>query len=275
MEAARSASSHGSSASSRGWWLLLAPLSLVLACERLAPEAGKPEPPILVFAASSLGEIVERAAEDFEATSGVEVRVHVAGTSTIGRQVLAGARADVFIAADRAWAEAVLAGHPSAVDVGDLAGNRLVLVGGSEADDSIDLGVPAPPEDWSRLAIADPAHVPAGRYARQSLESMGWWTSLEPRLVPTADVRAALRLVELGEADAGVVYETDVAASTGLGTLATIPSDLHDPIVYPVIRLDDRPEVLDFVERLWNPDFRDVLRRRGFTMSPVPKVETR
>ena len=275
MEAARSASSPGFSAFSHGWWLLLAPLSLALACQRVAPEAGKPEPPVLVFAAASLGEIVEQAAARFERASGIEVRVHVAGSSTIGRQVLAGANADVFIPADRDWAEAVLAGRPGAVDLGDLAGNRLVLVGGSEADDSIDLNAKTPPANWGRLAIADPDHVPAGRYARRSLESMGWWASLEPRLVPTNDVRAALRLVELGEADAGVVYETDVVASVGVAVLAKIPADLQDPIVYPVIRLDDRSAVRDFVEGLCNPEFREVLRGRGFTTTPVRKAEGR
>lgn len=260
---------------SRRWWLLLLSLSVVLACRPPSSKEGKGEPPLLVFAASSLGEVVEQAARRFEADSGVEVRVHVAGSSTIARQVLAGASADVFIPADRAWAEAVLAERPDAVNVGDLAGNHLVLVGGLEADDSIDLGAPAPPASWSRLAIADPAHVPAGRYARRSLESMGWWGALEPRLVPTADVRAALRLVELGEADAGVVYGTDVAASTRVGVLAKIPADLHDPIAYPVVRLDDRSAVQDFLESLWNPEFREVLRRRGFTTMPVRKVEAR
>ena len=102
---------------------------------------------------------------------------------------------------------------------------------------------------------------------------MGWWAPLESRLVPTNDVRAALRLVELGEVDAGVVYETDVSASTTVGILAKIPSGLHDPIVYPVVRLDDRSEVIEFVESLWSPTFRELLHRRGFTATPVPKVE--
>lgn len=275
MEADRPAFSRNFSAFSRPWWLLLAPLSLALSCQRLAPEAGRHEPPVLVFAASSLGEVVQQAAERFEADSGIAIHVHVAGSSTIGRQALAGANVDVFIPADRAWAEAILDERPGAVNVGDLAGNRLVLVGGSESGGSIDLADPTPPGNWSRLAIADPAHVPAGRYARRSLQSMGWWASLVPRLLPTADVRAALRLVELGEADVGVVYETDAAASTTVGVLARIPADLHDPIVYPVVRLDDRPEVLDFVDRLWNPEFRETLHLRGFTLMPLQEVGAR
>ncbi|MAH66624.1 MAG: molybdate ABC transporter substrate-binding protein [Phycisphaerae bacterium] len=254
------------------WWLFLLPLLLVLAC-RPPSEEGKTGPPLMVFAASSLGEVVERAARRFEASSGIEVRVHVAGSSTLARQVLAGANADVFIPADRAWAEAILDVLPNASSVGDLAGNRLVVVGGPDADGPIDLGGPMPPADWSRFAIADFEHVPAGRYARRSLESMGWWAPLESRLVPTNDVRAALRLVELGEVDAGVVYETDVSASTTVGILAKIPSGLHDPIVYPVVRLDDRSEVIEFVESLWSPTFRELLHRRGFTATPVPKVE--
>lgn len=230
---------------------------------------------MLVFAASSLGEVVERAARRFESASGVEVRVHVGGSSAIGRQVLAGANADVFIPADRMWAAAVLDGVPNAVGAGDLAGNRLVLVGGPALEGEVDLDAPAPPSDWSRLAIADPEHVPAGRYARRSLESIGWWEALEPQVVPTNDVRAALRLVELGEVDAGVVYKTDVAASTVVRTLATIPSERHDPIVYPIVLLDDRPEVLGFVAQLRSSGFRDLLRRGGFTMTPVAKERRR
>lgn len=253
---------------------MLFSLTAVFGCQRPDPEADRVEPPVLVFVASSLGDFVERAARRFEATSGVEVRVNVGGSSTVGRQVLAGAKADVFMPADRGWGSTILDRAPRAVFAGDVAGNRLVLVGRPTDDGSIDLGAPDPPLNWSRLAIADPDHVPAGRYARRSMEALGWWDVLAPRVVPTNDVRAALRLVELGEANAGVVYATDVAASGSIEVLAKIPAELHEPIVYPVILLDDRPSVRAFVDSLWDPACREMLLHLGFTSGTRGEVDS-
>ena len=245
--------------------MLALPLLVASACQPVNPSAIDDEPRILVLVASSLGEIVEQAAKRFEARSGIEVLVHVAGSSTIGSQLLSGSIGDVFIPADLAWAGLVLEAFPSAIPAGEIARNRLVVVGDLDAGESIDLTSKTPPTDWSKVAVADPEHVPAGRYARSALESMGWWGPLRSRLVPTGDVRAALRLVEMGEADAGVVYQSDVCATTSVRILAVLPSSLHEPIIYPIVMLEDRPAVRAFIESLGSSETRAALVQRGFT----------
>lgn len=245
--------------------MLALPLLVASACQPVNPSAIDDEPRILVLVASSLGEIVEQAAKRFEARSGIEVLVHVAGSSTIGSQLLSGSIGDVFIPADLAWAGLVLEAFPSAIPAGEIARNRLVVVGDLDAGESIDLTSKTPPTDWSKVAVADPEHVPAGRYARSALESMGWWGPLRSRLVPTGDVRAALRLVEMGEADAGVVYQSDVFATTSVRILAVLPSSLHEPIIYPIVMLEDRPAVRAFIESLGSSETRAALVQRGFT----------
>ena len=245
--------------------MLVLPLFVASACQPVNPSAGDDEPRVLVLVASSLGEIVEQAAARFEAKTGIQVLVHVAGSSTIGSQLLSGSSGDVFIPADRAWAGLVLEAFPSAIPVGEIARNRLVVVGDLGGGESIDLAATMPPTDWSKVAIADPEHVPAGRYARSAFESIGWWDPLKSRLVPTGDVRAALRLVEMGEADAGVVYQSDVFATTSVRILAVLPSSLHEPIIYPIVMLEERPAVRAFIESLGSSETRSALVQRGFT----------
>lgn len=89
--------------------------------------------------------------------------------------------------------------------------------------------------DWTaarRLALADPAHVPAGRYARRALEATGLWARLAPRVIPTADVRAALAAVETGAADAAVVYASDTLAAPDLPVVHRFRDADAPPILY-------------------------------------------
>jgi len=109
-------------------------------------------------------------------------------------------------------------------------------------------------------------------YARQSLESLGWWKALQPRLVPAQDVRAALRLVEMGEADAGIVYATDTKVpgqSSKVMVVAMFPSDSHEPIRYPIALCNDaKPGAADFLRFLRSPEIEKVFQQAGFQVLP-------
>jgi len=116
-----------------------------------------------------------------------------------------------------------------------------------------------------RLAIADPRAVPAGRYARASLESLGAWKGVEPRLAPAGDVRAALALVARGEAPLGIVYRTDALAEPRVKVVATFPEASHPPIVYGMALLDGAgPEARALAEYAASPPARTVWARHGF-----------
>jgi molybdate transport system substrate-binding protein len=116
-----------------------------------------------------------------------------------------------------------------------------------------------------RLALADPAFVPAGRYARASLEALGVWRDVSQRLAPAQDVRAALALVARGEAPLGIVYATDAAAEPRVVVVDTFPASTHPPIVYPLGVLREAPPAADrFAAFLASAPARAIWRRHGF-----------
>src|SRR4030095_2638301 len=134
------------------------------------------------------------------------------GSNDLARQIQAGAPADVFFSADAAKMDAVeKAGLVRTADRVDLLSNVLVVVVPSSSTAVVK--TPQDLVDLPRIAIADPAAVPAGVYARQWLEDLGLWSKIEPKVVPTLDVRAALAAVESEAAPAGVVYRTDAAVA--------------------------------------------------------------
>lgn len=196
---------------------------------------------VRVFAAASLATAMTDVARAFETASGHRMRMVLAGSSTLARQIEAGAQADIFISADNDWMD-----HLAARDLIDrttrraLLGNRLVLV--VAAEQPVKLAVTGN-GDWlkqlgnGRIAMGDPAHVPVGKYTRAALQNLGHWGHVKRRLAPALDTRAALALVERGEAVAGFVYATDAAASTRARIAGVVPSGSYPPIAYPVARL--------------------------------------
>ena len=202
-----------------------------LFCAILAVPARADE--ILVFAAASLAGPLETVVTYFEAETGHDVTVSYGASSTLARQVAAGAPADVVFLANEAWMDHL---HVEGVlDVGSrhtLLSNRLVLIGNAREATRATLA-DLRPDPGDRLALALTEAVPAGIYARAALEASGRWEALQPHVVETDNVRAALQLVALGAARFGIVYATDAAAEPRVQVLAEIPETLHPPIRYP------------------------------------------
>jgi molybdate transport system substrate-binding protein len=192
-------------------------------------------------------------------------------SSTLARQIEQGAPANVFASADEKWMDYLAQKNLIAADTRkDLLGNDLVLVVAADKpmhvtiNKSFDvLGLLGAN---GRLATGDPAHVPAGIYAEQALKKLGMWDNVSPRLARTADVRAALLLVERGEAPAGIVYATDAAVSKAVMVAGTFPADSHDPVTYPfaVTKSGDTPEAHALLQFLASPPARAVFEQRGF-----------
>ena len=187
---------------------------------------------ITVFAAASLKNAMDEVADGFEAAAGHEVTVSYAGSSALARQIELGAPADVFISANPGWMDRLE--EAGTVEDGtriDLLGNRIVLIAHGAADPveigpRMDLGAML---GEGRLAMALVDAVPAGIYGKAALESLGQWQAVEPRVVQADNVRAALKLVAIGEAPMGVVYATDAAAEEGVSVLGVFPEDSHPP----------------------------------------------
>ena len=258
-------------------WAAIRALALagVLICAGAAPSRAER---VIVLAAASTAAAVEQAIALFDAGPGGRVVGSYAGTAALARQIESGAPADIFLAANVAWMDYLEArGLVARASRRPLLRNRLVFVTSDDAmddamDDAIAPFAPSAALDLGallaggRLVIGDPDHVPVGIYARQALEALGLWPSVKGRIAPAADARAAGALVARGEAPLGIVYATDVARSTGIRPVAAIPTDLHEPIVYPVARVRgrDSPLAARFLAFLTGPAGRAAFARAGF-----------
>lgn len=219
-------------------------------------------------AAVSLTEPLARAADDFGRDTGTAVELNLAGSSTLAAQILAGAPVDLFISADERQMDRVAA--ESLVDAETrvvLLSNRLAVVtpAGEGAAPGNAAGLQA--EAFRRIAIGNPAGVPAGVYARRYLASRGLWDALASRTVPTRSVRAALAVVEAGDADAGIVYRTDARSSDEVAVAFEVPEDEGPAIAYPAAVLADasnRAGAARFLDYLQGETARDVFRQAGF-----------
>ncbi len=186
---------------------------------------------VQVFSAASLEDVMEQIGAAFTHRTGIEVVVVSAGSSTLAQQIAAGAPADVFVSANRDWISFVVqrAGFGSGVE---LFSNRLVVAGTLQFPGKLETLEDLPGAlAGRRLALGEPEHVPAGIYARQALESAGIWEDVKDLLAPSANVRAALRLVEAGAAPFGIVYLTDTRNARVRVVLEIDPA-LHEPIAY-------------------------------------------
>ena len=206
----------------------------VLLLALLSMQGAAPPQPITVAAAVSLTDALEEIAKAYSAAGGAPVRFNLAGSNVLARQIVSGAPADVFISADEAQmdvvekAGALVPGSRVAV-----VENQLAVVAAADRADFVRREFARAPAEIRRLAIGDPAAVPAGVYARRYLEAKGLWQAYEPRIVPTTNVRAALAAVETGGVDAAIVYLTDLSAARTAVLAMAIPLAEGPRIVYP------------------------------------------
>ena len=209
---------------------------------------------------------IVRADED----AGSVVRPVFAASSTLAKQIAQGAPAQLFLSASQDWMDYLE--HRLAIDPAsrvDLLGNRLVLV--TPADSLLTLtiapGFPlARALDGGRLAIGDPAHVPAGMYAKAALEALGIWPEVAGKTARTANVRAALALVERGEAAAGIVYRSDLTIGRRVRPAGTFPETTHPLISYPLAKIagPSSPAAERFYRFLLGPEARAIFQAHGF-----------
>jgi molybdate transport system substrate-binding protein len=223
---------------------------------------------VVVFAAASL----KNALDEVSALAASKPAISYGASSALARQIEAGAPAQVFVSADLDWMDYLEQRKMLRNETRrNLLGNRLVLIApsGSTAQADIRPGFPlAALLGNGRLATADPAHVPAGKYAKAALEKLGVWDQVAGRLAPAENVRAALALVARGETPLGTVYATDAAAEPKVRVLAAFPDGLHPPIVYPVALTASAPPSgagAGFVALLLSPAARKVFEKHGFT----------
>ena len=244
--------------------------ALALAAAGPAPASSLQAPPVLVSAAISLTDALHDIEKAYIAAGGGPVRFNFAGSNVLARQIVNGAPADIFISADQ-WQMDLVQGRrgSEASTRVDLLSNRLAIVTPAGKGTTM-------PEVRSllrarRIAVGDPAAVPAGVYAREFLERSGIWREVESRLVPLANVRAALVAAASGSVDAAIVYESDAAASPKVDLAFVVSGDSAPRILYPaaIVRgSKNREAALRFLAFLRGPEAAAIFRRYRFSIPP-------
>jgi molybdate transport system substrate-binding protein len=243
---------------------------LLVLCLLLAPVTAGAQA-LTVFAAASLTDAMKDIAVQWEQAGHPKLVMSFASSSTLARQIEQGAPANLFASADEKWMDYLADKNLIAPGTRkSLLGNDLVLIVPADKPLHVTIG---PNFDFAallgpngRIATGDPAHVPVGIYAEQALRRLGVWDSIGPRLARTDDVRAALLLVERGEAPAGIVYGTDAAVSKAVMVAGIFPSGSHDPISYPfaVTKAGDTPDARALLAFLGGAQARAAFVARGF-----------
>ena len=223
---------------------------------------------VMVFAAASLTDSLKVIATNYEVSSSDHIRFNFAASSMLARQIEEGAPADIFFSADEAKMDGLE--KRGLIEAGTrqsrLRNSLVVVVAVASplairgADDLTNASV-------EKLALADPAAVPAGIYAREWLQKEGLWAALQPKMVPTENVRAALAAVDSGNVDAGVVFKTDAGISRKVKIAYAVPLKDTPEISYPMALVKDAPAAgpaRNFLNYLASPEAANVFRKFGF-----------
>lgn len=222
-----------------------------------------------VYAASSMTNAIDEIAQDFKEKYDVTVTPVYGGSSSIARQIINGAPADVFISANTKWMDYLVdEGVIDSDNVTNLVRNSLVLIAPQSSSLAVfnfaDANAWEAALNGSRLALGNPTSVPAGMYAKESLTTLGVWKEIQTKVAPAKNVRLALALVERGEAPLGVVYKTDAQLTSKVKIVGEFASDTHAAIVYPAAVVNDSTESRQFFQYLKLEDAKRVFAHYGF-----------
>lgn len=227
---------------------------------------------VTVFAAASLKNVLDEVGREYARTGG-EARFSYAASSAMARQIEQGAPADVYVSADVDWMR-YLAERKLVVAASrrDLLTNRLALIAPADSTASFKVASGMPlgrALGGGRLAVAGP-HVPAGKYAKAALTSLGAWDEVSGKLAQAENVRTALQYVAHGESPFGVVYDTDARLEPKVRVVGLFPAGSHPAIVYPaaLVAGSKNPDAARFLSFLSGPRAAAVFRKYGFTVLP-------
>ena len=225
---------------------------------------------ITVFAAASLSESLKEIATTYEKQSEHKIIFNFAASSLLARQIEEGAPADIFFSADEAKMDGLQKkGLIVTSTRKSRLGNALVIVVVNDSKLEIHSASALTNFSVKKIALADPKAVPAGIYAKSWLQKQQLWSEIEPKVVPTENVRGALAAVEAGNVEAGVVYKTDAGISKKVKIAYEVPATDSPKISYPMALLKEskQPEAAkDFLRWLSAEEAGRVFKRSGFIL---------
>jgi molybdate transport system substrate-binding protein len=248
--------------------ILLCAALVGVPCGALAQEQSA----VRVYAAASLKNAFDELTQHYQAHGGDKTVVSYAASSALARQIENGAPADIFVSADLDWMNYVE--QRNLLRIGtrvNLVRNEIVLIASADNRSSLVIGPRFPLATLlggRRLAMADPDHVPAGKYGKAALAALEVWPSVSRKIARGENVRAALQFVSRGEAPFGIVYRTDAMADRKVRIVGVFPADSHPPIVYPAAILagSSSPGAEKFFVFLKSSEAANVFRKHGFVI---------
>ena len=255
-------------------WAMATAIALVAGLSGPAATPASAEP-VKVFAAASLKTALDDVAKAWSAANaGKSVTSSYAASSALAKQIAEGAPADIFISADLDWMDELdKKGLLATGTRKSLLGNTLVLIAPAGSGVKLELKSGADLVGalaGGKLAVADVKAVPAGKYGKAALESLGLWAGVEGSLAQAENVRAALALVARAEAKLGIVYATDAKSEGKVEVVAVFPASSHPPIVYPAAQLkaSANADAAAFLAFLQGPEAAAIFKADGFEVLP-------
>ncbi|MGD9931831.1 MAG: molybdate ABC transporter substrate-binding protein [Mangrovibacterium sp.] len=216
---------------------------------------------LVVFAAAGLTDVITEITDSFRLQRNVDIKLNLAASGTLARQIEQGASADVFFSANRKWMK-YLADRNLAKDTAVLAGNDLVLVGSLTDSSGENELAGLLTNTRQKIAIGDPGYVPVGEYAQQVLDY--YHLKLDGQLLQTTNVRSALMMVEIGEARYAIVYKTDALQSQKVRIVHTFPPETHQAVEYFQLLLSENQLARDFYAYLRSAEVNEILAKHQF-----------
>jgi molybdate transport system substrate-binding protein len=227
---------------------------------------------VVVFAAASLKNALDAINAQWQKETGKKAAISYAASSALAKQIEQAAPAQMFISADLDWMDYLSKRNLIKPDTrSNLLGNRIVLIAPKDKAQPIDIKPGfelAKVLGDGRLAMANVATVPAGKYGKAALEKLGVWSSVSSKLAQAENVRAALLLVSRGEAPAGIVYQTDAASDSNVKIIGTFPGDTHPPLIYPIALTANatHPDAAAFFAYIRSDKAKRLFEAQGFTV---------
>jgi molybdate transport system substrate-binding protein len=226
---------------------------------------------LTISAAASLNDALMDVKADFEKKNkSIHLLINLGGSGSLQQQIIQGAPVDLFIsAANEQFDDLIQKGFVNKKDSSVLLGNKLVLITNKSITMRISNFKSLEKSNIKQIAIGTPESVPAGMYAKQTLESIGIWDKIQAKIIPTKDVRQVLTYVETGNVDAGIVYMTDAKISDKVKVDAVANEKLHDPIVYPagIIKTSThKKEAKQFFQYLNSKSAKTIFKKFGFNV---------
>lgn len=233
---------------------------------------------ILIYNAASTYEIIKEISKKWETTQSIKIRASSGSSSSLAKQILNGAPANIFISASWLWIEELRKQKLIIPEtVRPIFENKLVLITHKESEIK-EIGLITNGEKLktlfekflsnSRISIADPTHVPAGVYTKQALIKLDLWKNLNRKnMAWGGDVRRTLKFVALGNSPLGIVYYTDAKAEKNVKIIGSFSSKLHSPIQYWVtsIQNNSNKETIDFLSFLNGSYSSEIYKKYGFS----------